>query len=147
MFRQILLPTDGSPETDRATDHALDLAKRYGATLHVLYVVDTNALPLDAHAQHVFEYLTEEGLLSEEMIVERADEFGIETVVSEVVEGSPHEVIIEYIEANDIDLVVMGTHGRRGLDRYLLGSVTERVIRMSDIPVLTIPPAGPPESD
>lgn len=143
MFRRILLPTDGSPETDRATDHALDLAKRYGAALHILYVVDTNALPLDPHAQHVFEYLTEEGLLSEEKIVERADDLGIEIVVSEVGEGSPHEVILEYIEANDLDLVVMGTHGRRGLDRYLLGSVTERVMRLADVPVLVIPPDVP----
>jgi nucleotide-binding universal stress UspA family protein len=147
MYRRILLPTDGSPGTERAVDHALDLAERYDAALHVLYVVDTNALPLDARAEHVFEYLTEEGLLAEEQIVERAEDRGVETVVSGVREGSPHEVILEYVEDNDIDLVVMGTHGRRGLDRYLLGSVTERVVRTADVPVLTVRTSGPPEGD
>lgn len=147
MYRRILLPTDGSPGTERAAEHALDLAETYDAALHVLYVVDTNALPLDAHARHVFEDLTEEGLLAEEEVVERAAERGIETVVSDVREGSPHEVIREYVEENDIDLVVMGTHGRRGLDRYLLGSVTERVVRSAGVPVLTLRAAGTPEDD
>jgi nucleotide-binding universal stress UspA family protein len=146
MYRRILLPTDGSPEADRAADHALDIAERFGAALHVLYVVDTNALPLDPHARRVFEYVEEEGRLAEEAIVGRAEDRGVDAVASEVGEGSPHEGILEYVEDNDIDLVVMGTRGRRGLERYLLGGVTERVIRLSDVPVLAVRAGGSPET-
>jgi nucleotide-binding universal stress UspA family protein len=67
-----------------------------------------------------------------------ADEFGdVDTVPSTIV-GKPHRVILEYADEHDIDLIVMGTHGRSGLDRYLLGSVAEKVVRMSDVPVVTI---------
>ena len=145
MYRRILVPTDGGPETDRAAECALDLAARYDAALYVLFVVDTNALPLDAHARRMFEHVEDEGYRAETELVERADEMGIAPVVSEVGEGSPHEVIARYVEDNDIDLVVMGTHGRRGLDRYLLGSVTERVLRLTDVPVLVVRTGEEPE--
>ena len=147
MYQRILVPTDGSPEAAPAIEQALGLAERYDATLHVLYVVDTNALPLDAHAQLIFEYLEEQGRQSEADIAARAEERGIDSVVGEVAEGSPHEAILEYVEDNDVDLVVMGTHGRRGIDRYLLGSVTERVLRGADVPVLTVRAEAPPETD
>jgi nucleotide-binding universal stress UspA family protein len=138
MYRRILLPTDGSPGTERAVDHALDLAETYDTGLHVLYVVDTTALPLDAHARRAVEHLTEEGVLSVEAIVERAEGRGIDPVVSNVSRGAPYEVILDYADANDVDLVVMGTHGRHGIGRYLLGSVAERVVRLSEVPVLTV---------
>lgn len=138
MYRRILLPTDGSPGADRAVEHALDLAEGFGATLHVLYVVDTNALPLDVHARAVFDYLEAQGRRAEAEIAARAEERGIDVVVGQIGEGTPHEAILEYAEDNDVDLVVMGTHGRRGLDRFLLGSVTERVLRLTDVPVLTV---------
>jgi len=60
------------------------------------------------------------------------------SVVSEIISGSPHKQLIDYAERHGIDLIVMGTHGRTGLDRYLLGSVTERVVRTADMPVLTV---------
>ena len=60
------------------------------------------------------------------------------TVVTEVVEGNPHEEILEFVAEHDIDMVVMGTHGRTGLDRALMGSVAERVVRRSPVPVLTV---------
>ena len=59
-------------------------------------------------------------------------------VVTETREGVPHDTILEYAEEADVDVVVMGTHGRSGLDRYLLGSVTERVVRSAEVPVLTV---------
>ncbi|SDJ48013.1 universal stress protein [Natronorubrum texcoconense] len=62
--------------------------------------------------------------------------------------GDPYQVILAYADHADIDLVVMGTHGRRGVDRYLLGSVTEKVVRMSDVPVVTVrDDAEPPKSE
>jgi nucleotide-binding universal stress UspA family protein len=72
-------------------------------------------------------------------LVERvADRFGDVQTRTEVRSGNPHETILDYTDEHDIDLVVMGTHGRTGLDRYLLGSVTEKVVRTSDVPVLTV---------
>jgi nucleotide-binding universal stress UspA family protein len=147
MYRRILIPTDGRPGTERAVEHALDLAERYDAALYVLYVVDTTALPLDARAQQIFEYVEEQGRRSEMEVVDRAEELGIDPVVSDVREGPPHEAILEYVEANDVDLIVMGTHGRQGLDRYLLGSVTERVVRSADVPVLTVRTEGTSEGE
>ena len=62
---------------------------------------------------------------------------GVETRTA-VLGGTPHEVILDYADDHDVDLVVMGTHGRTGIDRYLLGSVTEKVVRLADTPVLTV---------
>mgnify|MGYP002760814574 CR=1 FL=1 len=142
MYERILIPTDGSSEADRAVEHALDLAETYGAALSVLYVVDTSALPLDPRTEQVVEYLEEAGRRSEKHVLERAEGRDIDAIVTDVVEGSPHETILAYVDDNDIDLVVMGTHGRRGLYRFLLGSVTQRVLRAADIPVVVVPPAG-----
>ena len=138
MYRRILLPTDGSPQADEAAEHAIDLAARYDATLHVLFVVDTAALPLDVHSEGLFERIEEEGRLSMDEILTRAHERGVDPVVTDVVRGSPAAEIIDYVPANDVDLIVMGTHGRHGVDRYILGSVTERVVREAAVPVLTV---------
>jgi nucleotide-binding universal stress UspA family protein len=62
----------------------------------------------------------------------------VKTIEGVVAQGTPHQAILDYIGEHDIDLVVMGTHGRTGLDRYLLGSITEKVVRLSDAPVLTV---------
>lgn len=62
----------------------------------------------------------------------------MKTIEGVVAQGTPHQAILDHIDEHDIDLVVMGTHGRTGLDRYLLGSITEKVVRLSDAPVLTV---------
>jgi nucleotide-binding universal stress UspA family protein len=74
-------------------------------------------------------------------VIHQAEEAGVDAVEASVAQGTPHQAILEYVDYHDIDLVVMGTHGRTGLDRYLMGSVTENVVRLSDAPVLTV---GPP---
>jgi nucleotide-binding universal stress UspA family protein len=138
MYDQILVPTDGSPAADAAIEHAIDLASRYDARVHALYVVDGSAYStLEAGAEIVVEALESEGEEATERVSKAAEEAGVE-VVSSVVNGTAYRTIREYVEDNGIDLVVMGTHGRQGLDRYLLGSVTERVVRTSDVPVLTV---------
>jgi len=60
------------------------------------------------------------------------------TVVTEIVEGNPHEEILNYVTEHGIDMIIMGTHGRTGLDRVVMGSVAERVVRRSPVPVLTV---------
>jgi len=86
-------------------------------------------------AEQLRETLEEQG----EQIVEGASEqLGGVDVTTTVRAGYPHEVILDYAETEGIDLIVMGTHGRTGLDRYLIGSVTEKVVRLSDVPVLSV---------
>ena len=139
MYQRILLPTDGSEVADHAVDHAVALALQFDASLDVLHVTDVSALPLDAHAESLVRAIEEEGREAVEEITERASRRGVGSVTGAVREGSPHRAIIDYAEENDCDVVVMGTHGRTGLDRYLLGSVTERVTRLADVPVLVVP--------
>jgi nucleotide-binding universal stress UspA family protein len=71
-------------------------------------------------------------------VIQQAEAAGVNTIEGVVAQGAPHQAILDYVDEHDIDLVVMGTHGRTGLDRYLLGSVTEKVVRLSDAPVLTV---------
>ncbi|MFC4359465.1 universal stress protein [Halobium salinum] len=138
MYEHILLPTDGSESAEAAIDHAIDLAVRYDATLHVLYVVDTAAfgdLPHDTSV--VLEGFEEVGRAAVERVADRARETGV-PVETDLVHGLPRDEIVDYVEAEGIDLVVMGTHGRTGLGRMVLGSTTERVVRRSPVPVVTV---------
>ncbi|ELZ45557.1 UspA domain protein [Halorubrum coriense DSM 10284] len=138
MYSEILVPTDGSPASDAAIEHAIDLADRYDARLHALYVVDGAAYStLEAGAEVVVEALESEGEEATGRVADAAADAGVECVGS-VTSGTAYRSIENYVDEHDIDVVVMGTHGRKGLDRYLLGSVTERVVRTSDVPVLTV---------
>jgi nucleotide-binding universal stress UspA family protein len=138
MYSEILVPTDGSKAAERAIEHALDIAKTYGARIHALYVVDTSIYTsLDAGADVVIDALEREGEVATRHVREAAEEAGVE-IDAEVVTGTAYRSIRDYIEDHDIDLVIMGTHGRTGLSHYLLGSVTERVVRTSPVPVLTV---------
>jgi nucleotide-binding universal stress UspA family protein len=140
MYDRILLPTDGSKGVDRAIDHAVDAADRYGATLHVLYVVDSgivNAYSGDEFvdgAEGAEETLEERGRESLDAVAAHAEDAGVD-VVTELVYGVPHEEILGYIDRADIDLTVMGSKTRSGDYRRMLGSVTERVSRQSASPV------------
>ena len=145
MYDRILVPTDGSASAENAFDHALDLARTYDAELHVLYAVDVPPGAIDAGASMLQSNLETEGTEAVELLADRAEREGFENVTTAVEPGRVHEVILNYAEEEDVDLVVMGTHGRTGLDRYLLGSVTEKVVRLSDVPVLTV--RAPEESE
>lgn len=138
MYDSILVPTDGSVGSEKALDRAIDIAKRYDANLHVVHVVDTR-IGIDGGAGTLFDDLEAAGQEAIDRGVEQASEAGVSTVEGAVANGIPFQAILDYTEENDLDLVVMGTHGRTGLDRYILGSVTEKVVRMSDVPVLTVP--------
>jgi nucleotide-binding universal stress UspA family protein len=133
MFDELLVPTDGSDCAAAAVGHALDIASHYDATVHVLSVLDSRTLE---NAQHQVEDGSRAEAVVDEVTtdVEAAD-LGVERAVRT---GVPHRVILEYADEADIDLLVMGTHGRTGVERYLLGSVTEKVLRRSDVPVLTV---------
>lgn len=164
MYDEILYPTDGSSGSEAAAEHVREIASAFDATVHVLYVVDARHLGFGMSGDHHSEEgpgMTgahivgdEPGMIGDrldaqettEALVEQGREFveraaanfeGMDTEPT-VVTGNPHASILEYVDDHDIDLVVMGTHGRTGVDRYLLGSVTEKVVRMSDAPVVTV---------
>jgi nucleotide-binding universal stress UspA family protein len=137
MYERILFPTDGSEGAEAALEHAIDHAVTYDAALHVLYVVEENVPVLEAGDVTLLDALEAEGERILEAASERATAAGVGTVQATVGGGSPYRTILEYAEDNDIDLIVMGTHGRTGLGHYLLGSTTEKVVRLADVEVLT----------
>lgn len=133
MYDSVLFPTDGSDATNRARRHALDIAGQYGATLHVLSVVADDPYRGD-EAEASAAASAERAV---EAVAEDAAEADVDAV-TEVRGGTPHETILAYADENDVDMIVMGTHGRTGVGRALIGSVTERVVRTADVPVVTV---------
>ncbi|MFA9426078.1 universal stress protein [Natronorubrum sp. A-ect3] len=124
MFERILVPTDGSGPANAALEYAGEIAARENLTVHILHVIDTDADPADAS-----EPVTEGR--------EWAGDTGA-PVIDEVHTGEPQEAILEYAATHDVDAIVMGTRGRRGVGRLLLGSVTEAVVRDAAVPVLVV---------
>jgi len=143
MYETILVPTDGSAGAATAAAHAIDLAKIHGATVHALYVVDVRMSPISADMDHdeVIELVDETGERPTASILDRAEDAGVPAVEA-IRLGVPHRVIEEYAADEGVDLVVMGTHGRTGIEHALVGSVTERVVRTLDVPVLTVHPGS-----
>ena len=140
LYDRVLVPTDGSAGTDSAVAHALDLAAVHGATIHAVYVVDVTSyagLSVDSSWEGVGEQIRAEGEAALEAVREAAEGAGVD-VETRLLHGSPAPEIVAEAEEADCDLIVMGTHGRGGIDRLLLGSVAERVVRTATVPVLTI---------
>jgi len=140
MYDTVLFPTDGSETATEAAAHAIDLADRHAAEIHVLYVVDHERVGRMAPklgTDHIKETLQQEGEKTTAEIADRAAAAGLETTTS-IREGAPADTITGYAESVDADAIVMGTNGRTGMDRLLLGSVAERVIQTTDLPVTTV---------
>jgi nucleotide-binding universal stress UspA family protein len=161
VYTDILYPTDGSDGAEAAFENVRELAETYDATVHVLYVVDTTQRGLGSDPQgdaapgmvghpeggnagmvgdrstveEIREDVEQRGRRLVDAVSERLGDVDTTTAV---VAGSPQEAILGYAETEHVDLIVMGTHGRTGLDRYLIGSVAEKVVRLSDVPVLSV---------
>lgn len=139
MYDTILVPTDGSREMSGVVEQALSLASMCEATLHVLHVVDQRAyrsVPDDAR-DRVRGTLQADADSFTKAVASQALEADID-VVREVRWGDPASSILAYAVENEIDLIAMGTHGRTGYERYLLGSVAEKVVRLAPMPVLAV---------
>lgn len=140
MYERILVPTDGSEEVEQAISYAIDLAAEQGATIHTVYVINTatyGSLPMETSWEGITDMFEGEGERAIGRVEELATEAGV-PVEGALLEGTPSREIVRYAEKRDCDLIVIGTHGRGGIDRLLLGSVAERVVRTSPIPVLSI---------
>ena len=138
MYDNILLPTDGSEGMEGVIEHARELAAVHDATLHTLYVANTASLsdlPMESSWEGVNSALHQQGKRAVQAVEEAVGDLPVETGV---VDGSPSKDIVSYAEDEDCDVIVMGTHGRSGVDRLLLGSVAERVIRSAPVPVMTV---------
>ena len=142
MFENILIATDGSVHSIRAAKSAIELAKLSGGKVTALYVVDVNRALSDVSsniANDVFEGLKKtmmkEGEAATRSVEESAKMANV-TTEKKVVEGNPAEEILKM--AGGMDIVVMGSIGRTGLGKYLLGSVTDKVVRNSKVPVMVV---------
>ena len=140
MYDTVLIPTDGTPGTETVVDHGLEFARRYGADVHALYVVDRRQyLGAEDEVQaDVADDLRTEGEHAVAVLADRAADVGIDAETA-VVEGTPDTAILEYAADKDVDVIVIGTHGRTGRDKLAhLGSVTERVVKNASVPVLVV---------
>lgn len=159
MYEDILIATDGSETANVAAKHGVDLAEKYGATVHAVYVVNTDAVSYALGSEEVdrlragqLEEMTEVRQKAEEAIgyiTDLGEERGVE-VIEHVLIGEPSRAIRDFINKRegllgenvtiegDIDLIVMGSHGRTGLSRVILGSVSEKILRRTHVPVLVV---------
>ena len=143
MFNRILVPTDFSPPSEAALEYARAVATRFGASLHLLHVVDDPYRAVYAAEVYVPEVeglrddLLAYGVARLEDRLAASDVRELRATTAAVI-GAPAWSIVEYAGAHDIDLIIMGTHGRGGMSHLLMGSVAERVVRTAPCPVLTV---------
>ncbi|MDG5817265.1 universal stress protein [Natronococcus sp. A-GB7] len=137
-FDRFLLPTDGSDGAAIATDWGIELASRLESSIHALYSIDTSPLGDERESDELLEALESRGEAALDAVRERGEDVGV-TVSGSTVTGAPVRVIPSYATENDVDLIVMGTHGRTGIGQWFLGSVTENVVRQADVPVFCVP--------
>ncbi len=142
MYSKILLPTDGSKHANKAAEHAIWIARKSGAEIIALTVMETSSLvglQADDLIVRLKEMLEEEASRSLEAVKKLVEESGAGVKITlRTDEGSPADAILRTIEKEGVDLVVMGTSGKHGLDRFLLGSVAEKVVRSAGCPVLVV---------
>lgn len=149
MFRSILVPVDYSEHSKASVRYAAELAKNVGATLHVVHVWDRPTYASDAV---LVRRPGEEHCSLAELIQRNAEndmkdflatlELGDVKLTHELLSGDPTAKLVEQLKGGGYDLVVLGTHGRTGLMHLLMGSVAEKLVRLSPVPVLTVPPAS-----
>ncbi|QIO24610.1 universal stress protein [Haloarcula sp. JP-L23] len=137
-FDSVLVPTDGSDSSRVAADDAIEFALSTGAALHIVHVVDVGVVPDGVNVGQVMAALEDAGERAIDDVISTAQNAGVSTIEASLMNGRPHRAITDYAADNEVACIVMGTHGRTGIDRYLLGSVTERVVRLSEVPVLTV---------
>jgi len=138
-FDDILVPTDGSKSSTDGAKQAIKVAKRNDATLHVLYAMDmgdADYVSVPSDIEETRSRLEKKGHNYVTEVENMATDAGVSCVTS-VVSDTPVEAILDYVDENDIDLVVMGKRGRSDPDKPLLGSITSRVVGSLDIPVFT----------
>jgi len=144
IFKNIMIATDGSEAAKKAVDTAIKLAKMNKAKLYAVHVIAPGELSVNLRDPRDLEwkdsmkvYLEKQGGEVTAYVEDSGNKANVE-VESTILEGNPADEIVNFAQKNDIDLIVMGTLGKKGIQRFLLGSVTENVIRHSKQPVLIV---------
>jgi len=146
-LNRVLVPTDFSEFSRLAVTYACAMAERFGAQLHVLHVVPDPAMLVPEAAVFWVESMQAQSdrlVTDAQKLLRQIPEGsqGSQPVIRDVRVGAAFLEIIDYAKSQDIDLIVIGTHGRSGLSHILMGSVAERVVRAAPCPVLSVKPSG-----
>ena len=148
MYNKILLPTDGSKNSERAIKHAITIAKHEESEIIVLNVVDSvylTGLPeeeLITKSEIILQEECRKVLENVENIIKNSEEIDDTeniTITPKTVEGNAADIILKVSEEEDVDLVIIASSGKHMLDRFLLGSVTEKTVRHTKVPIMVIP--------
>jgi nucleotide-binding universal stress UspA family protein len=145
MYQRILVPVDGSPTSTRGLQEAVKLARLTGARLRLMHVVDELALASGLEAStmmtgEMMQLLREGGARLLAKAKARADKAGVaaDSVLCDSLAGRICDQVVDQAKAWRADLIVLGTHGRRGIGRMLLGSDAEMIVRLATVPVLLV---------
>jgi nucleotide-binding universal stress UspA family protein len=145
MYQRILVPVDGSPTSTRGLDEAIRIAKLTGGRLRLFHVIDelSFALGMNAYTGYAGDWLKvlrEKGfaVLEEGSAAARASGVEADTVLCDQFSGSVHEQVTAEASKWPADLIVLGTHGRRGVGRFVMGSSAEHILRYATVPVLLV---------
>jgi universal stress protein A len=140
--KSVLVPIDFSDCALEGWDYAIKLFKGSDIQYHALYVVEPIIAPAELYS--VWPYEEKQKEYAEQRFVElkKSGRFCTDKITSSVVYGHAHEAIIKYAEEQGVDMIVMSTHGHRGLNHFMLGSTAERVVRGAKNPVLTMKPVS-----
>lgn len=135
MYETVLVATDGSEAANAAFDHGVELADALGASVHLLAVVETGQNPLRFGPSEVEEMDRKAAALVEEITetIERVEIHG------EIRRGKPAETVLAYAAEIGADVIIVGQHGTGGLEAAVLGSTTDRLTRLTEIPLVIIP--------
>lgn len=138
LFKKILIATDGSERNKAAVEEALQIGRVCGSAVVAAYVMDLSAFEsasTDMVIRDTWSVIQREADTTLARVRERAEGVQLETVI---LDGKPAAEIVKYAAENQVDLIVIGTQGKRGLERLLLGSVAEHVIRSAPCKVLVV---------
>jgi nucleotide-binding universal stress UspA family protein len=142
-FKQILFPVDLSEVSPKIAPYVIEMAEKFDAEIHLLFVARILQHFTSIYVPHpsVNKFETEVIEGAEKKLQEFMEEYFKDVPCkAKVMLGDPAEETLNYVRSEGIDLVIMGTHGRKGLEHILFGSVAERVVKQSPVPVLTVNP-------
>jgi nucleotide-binding universal stress UspA family protein len=152
MYQRILVPVDGSPTSERGLDEALQLARLTGGSIRLLHVVDELSVAMGSTAGFMpaapdtFTLLRDGGsqILASAQARAEAAGVAVDTVLDESLGGRISDLVVAQAQRWPADLIVIGTHGRRGVGRLLMGSDAEQILRQAPVPVLLVRAAEAP---
>jgi nucleotide-binding universal stress UspA family protein len=145
MYQRILVPVDGSPTSNRGVAEAIELARLTGGILRILHVIDQPVTSIgfegfDGTAENILELVEQDGqrIVDKAVTTVRTADLQCDGVMSNSLQGRVCELVVEAARRWEADIIVVGTHGRRGVGRLMLGSDAEQILRLAPVPVLLV---------